>query len=78
MTSFGIEYQLSEQMMIGLSYTVYNMKNKLVLSEEFIFPSYDGILYVEDVDVDLDYDKIGFSIIYGFEIESKKDRNEKN
>ena len=75
--SIGIEYQVSEQITLGCSYTMYDMVNKEISSLQFDFPSSNGILYTEPTDLDLAYDKIGLSIIYGFSIDNKGERNEK-
>ena len=61
LTSFGIEYQVSNNMSLGLSFTSYDMNNK----------------ESEGDDVDLIYEKIGLSIIYGFAMSNNKEKNEK-
>ena len=60
--SIGIEYQVTDEISIGTSYTLYDMQNKQ-----------DG-----NDDVDLVYEKIGLSIIYGFPLVNEKEWNEKN
>tara|TARA_Y100000590_G_scaffold443595_1_gene573226 strand:+ start:1151 stop:1741 length:591 start_codon:yes stop_codon:yes gene_type:complete len=61
LTSFGIEYQVSNNMSLGASFTSYNMNNKINEGKE----------------LDLIYDKIGISIIYGFAMSNNKEKNEK-
>ena len=61
LASFGIEYNISDNMSLGVSYTSYDMHNK----------------EIEGRDMDLTYDKVGLSVIYGFAIVNKKERNEK-
>ena len=61
LASFGIEYNISDNMSFGVSYTSYDMHNK----------------QIEGRDMDLTYDKVGLSVIYGFAIVNKKERNEK-
>ena len=48
-------------MSLGVSYTSYDMNNK----------------EIEGYDKDMTYDKIGLSVIYGFQILNTKERNEK-
>ena len=38
----------------------------------------NGEIEIDDMDLDLKYNKIGLSVIYGFEVVTKKERNEKN
>ena len=61
LASFGIEYHVSDNMSLGVSYTSYNMDNK----------------EIGGYDKDLTYDKVGLSVIYGFQILNAKGRNEK-
>ena len=61
LTSFGIEYQVSSNMSLGVSFTSYDMNNKISEGKE----------------LDLTYEKIGLSIIYGFAMSNNKERNEK-
>ena len=70
-------------MAMSLSYCVYNMQNeKVEHTSGIIFPSGsdigEGDTESDNIDLDLTYNKIGLSIIYGFEIITKKERNEKN
>ena len=37
----------------------------------------NGLFEIEDMDLDLKHNKIGLSIIYGFEIVTKREKNEK-
>ena len=61
LASFGIEYHVSDNMSLGVSYTSYDMDNK----------------EIGGYDKDLTYDKVGLSVIYGFQILNTKERNEK-
>ena len=56
-----MEYQVSNNMSLGLSFTSYDMNNK----------------ESEGEDVDLVYEKVGLSIIYGFAMSNNKEKNEK-
>ena len=61
LTSIGIEYQVSNNMSLGVSFTSYDMNDKISEGRE----------------LDLIYEKIGLSIIYGFAMSNNKERNEK-
>ena len=83
MSSIALEYKLSNKMAMSLSYCVYNMQNERVKhASGIIFPSGsdigEGDTESDNIDLDLTYNKIGVSFIYGFEIITKKERNEKN
>ena len=81
--SLGFEYQLSNQMALSLSYSMYDIQNKKIndvsgFDPPFILNVGSGEIEIDDMDLDLKYNKIGLSVIYGFEVVTKKERNEKN
>lgn len=82
-TSIAFEYKLSNKMAFSLSYSVYNMQNKKVTSTSGIIPPSGsdiggGDTESDNIDLDLTYNKIGVSFIYGFEIITQRGKNEKN
>jgi len=81
--SLGFEYQLSNKMALSLSYSMYDMQNKEIADVSGFNPPLisnigNGVIELEDMELDLKYNKIGLSVIYGFEVVTKKERNEKN
>jgi hypothetical protein len=78
-SSIGLEYQISSKMALSLSYTMYDMKNKIVSgAASYSTPFISDNIAVNDLELDLKYNKFGISVVYGFEIVDKKERNEKN
>jgi len=78
-SSIGLEYQISSKMALSLSYTMYDMKNKIVDgAASYSTPFISDNIAVNDLELDLKYNKFGISVVYGFEIVDKKERNEKN
>jgi hypothetical protein len=78
-SSIGLEYQISSKIALSLSYTAYEMKNEIVRgSTNYSTPFSGDIIAVNDLELDLKYNKFGISVVYGFEIADKKERNEKN
>ena len=78
-SSIGLEYQISTKMALSLSYTIYDMKNKIVSgTTSYSTPFISDNIAVNDLELDLKYNKFGISVVYGFEIVDKKERNEKN
>ena len=81
--SLGFEYQFSNKMAFLLSYSMYDMQNKEIndvagFEPPLILNIGNGEIEIEDMDLDLKYNKVGLSIIYGFEVVTKKEKNEKN
>ena len=81
--SLGFEYQFSNKMAFLLSYSMYDMQNKEIndvagFEPPLILNVGNGEIEIEDMDLDLKYNKVGLSIIYGFEVVTKKEKNEKN
>ena len=81
--SIGLEYPISEKMAFLLSFSSYEMQNQKITASAgfnppllFNFGSDD--IGIEDMELDLKYNKIGLSIIYGFEIITESEKNEKN
>ena len=55
------------------------MKNKIVSgATSYSTPFISDNIAVNDLELDLKYNKFGISVVYGFEIIDKKERNEKN
>ena len=82
MVSLGFEYQLTNKMALALSYAMYDMQNKEITNLSGFQPPLisnieNGLIEIEDMDLDLKHNKIGLSIIYGFEIVTKREKNEK-
>ena len=70
-------------MALSLSYSMYDMQNEKIndvsgFDPPFILNVGSGEIEIDDMDLDLKYNKIGLSVIYGFEVVTKKERNEKN
>ena len=83
LVSIAFEYQLSNKIALSLSYSAYDMHNEKVTQTSGINPPAgsdigDGDTQSDNIDLDLTYNKIGISVIYGFEIITKKEKNEKN
>mgnify|MGYP000270012167 CR=1 FL=1 len=81
--SLGFEYQISNKMALSLSYSMYDMQNKDITDVSGFNPPLvsnigNGIIDIDDMNLDLKYNKIGLSVVYGFEVVTKKERNEKN
>ena len=81
--SIGFEYQFTSKMALLLSYSMYDMHNEEINDIEGFEPPLilnvgSGEIEIEDMDLDLKYNKFGLSVIYGFEVVTKKERNEKN
>jgi hypothetical protein len=80
--SLGFEYQISNKMALSLSYSMYDMQNKDITDVSGFNPPLvsnigNGIIDIDDMNLDLKYNKIGLSIDYGFEVVTKKEKNEK-
>ena len=61
---------------------MYDMQNKEITNLSGFQPPLisnieNGLIEIEDMDLDLKHNKIGLSIIYGFEIATKREKNEK-
>lgn len=77
--SIGFEYKVSDGITLGLDYCLYDIKNKTITDMEgFNTPLLSNIgsdyILTEPADLDLSYQKLGFSIIYGFTVNNKKER----
>ena len=79
LVSLGLEYKISDDILLGFDYCFYDIRDKAVTDISGFNPplisniSGDNILN-EAIDMDLSYAKFGFSIIYGFEINNKKEK----
>ena len=79
LSSLGLEYKISDVITLGFDYCFYDIKDKTVTDISGFNPplisniSGDNILN-EIIDMDLSYSKFGFSIIYGFEKNNKKEK----
>ena len=79
LASFGLEYKISDGITLGFDYCFYDIKNKTITDiSGFNPPLLENIegdnIFVEPTDLDLNYQKLGFSIIYGFSMNNKKER----
>ena len=79
LASFGLEYKISDGITLGFDYCFYDIKNKTITDiSGFNLPLLENIdgdnIFVEPADLDLNYQKLGFSIIYGFAMNNKKER----
>ena len=79
LASFGLEYKISDGITLGFDYCFYDIKNKTITDiSGFNPPLLENIegdnIFVEPTDLDLNYQKLGFSIIYGFAMNNKKER----
>ena len=79
LASFGLEYKISDGITLGFDYCFYDIKNKTITDISGFNPPLLGNIegdniFVEPTDLDLNYQKLGFSIIYGFSMNNKKER----
>ena len=79
LASLGLEYKISDDITLALDYCFYDIRDKTVTDISGFNPplisniSEDNIL-IDPIDMDLSYSKFGFSIIYGLEINNKKEK----
>ena len=71
LASIGLEYKVSDDIILGFDYCFYDIKNKTITDvSNFNSPITTNIdgdnILIEPVDLDLSYQKLGFSIIYAF------------
>ena len=75
MASAGFEYAITEKLSFGLSHSSYDFFEEIMTSpSQQTDPSEDPFDFL-DTNNDLDYNKIGFSIIYGFNASKKKEKS---
>tara|TARA_B110001454_G_scaffold28836_2_gene28205 strand:- start:2836 stop:3468 length:633 start_codon:yes stop_codon:yes gene_type:complete len=77
--SLGLEYKISDNITLGFDYCLYDIKNKTVddisgFNPPLISNISEDDIEIEPIDMDLSYSKFGFSIIYGLEINNKKEK----
>ena len=80
--SLGFEYQISNKMALSLSYSMYDMQNKDITDVSGFNPPLvsnigNGMIDIDDMNLDLKYNKIGLSVVYGFEVVTKREKNDK-
>tara|TARA_Y100001960_G_C14534349_1_gene757705 strand:- start:189 stop:782 length:594 start_codon:yes stop_codon:yes gene_type:complete len=69
MFSLGFEYEITERLSLGLSHSSYDLFEEKSVNPNNLPQHLNIQSSVSDTNIDLKYNKIGFSIIYGFNIE---------